>query len=175
MNETGDKAVFKMERIWAPWRMSYISGNKPECCVFCIPDNSSGDREQLVLYRSISSYIILNLYPYTNGHLMVIPYRHTSSLDVLDDTDLLDFMKTLRFARKVLEKAFSPQGFNIGMNLGSAAGAGVAEHLHFHVVPRWNGDANYMTVTADTRVIPEALPETYDRLLHVINSLAGGG
>ena len=153
-----------MERIWAPWRMGYIAGDRPDRCVFCVGDSRESDRERLILYRSVSSFIILNLYPYTNGHLMVIPYRHTESLDDLDASELLDFMNTLRLARQGLEATFSPQGFNIGMNLGRASGAGIAEHIHFHIVPRWNGDTNYMTVLADTRVIPESLIATYDRL-----------
>ncbi|GAM10043.1 AP-4-A phosphorylase [Geobacter sp. OR-1] len=165
-----------MERIWAPWRMAYINEDKPAGCVFCIdPDQDRArDREKLILYRSVASFIILNLYPYTNGHLMVIPYRHTSSLDDLDDVELLDFIKTLRLARRGLIEALSPQGFNIGMNLGLAGGAGVAEHLHFHIVPRWGGDTNFMTITADTRVVPEALTATYDRLAPIFDSLAPG-
>ena len=163
-----------MERIWAPWRMGYINGDKPEDCVFCIPEGRENDPDRLILHRSASSFIIMNLYPYTNGHLMVIPFKHTSTLDDLDDLELLDFMKTLRLARRGLEKVFSPQGFNIGMNIGLAAGAGVAEHLHFHIVPRWNGDTNYMTVMADTRIIPEALTATYARLAPVFIALCDG-
>jgi len=163
-----------MDRIWAPWRLEYITGEKSENCVFCLPDLCEHDRERLVLHRSSSAFIIMNLYPYTNGHLMVIPYRHTSTLDDLADSELLDFMKTIRLARQGLERAFSPQGFNIGMNLGHAAGAGVADHIHFHIVPRWNGDANFMTVTGDIRVIPESLQATYDRLVPVFNSLTCG-
>jgi ATP adenylyltransferase len=154
--------------------MGYISGDKPDACVFCLNEADVGDRERLILHKSVSSFIIMNLYPYTNGHLMVIPYRHTSSLDELDDPELLDLMKALRLARKGLESAFSPQGFNIGMNLGAAAGAGIADHLHFHIVPRWNGDTNFMTVTADTRVIPESLTSTFDKLAPIFSVLAGG-
>lgn len=163
-----------MDRIWAPWRIGYITADKPAGCVFCVGDGDAGDRDRLILYRSTFSFIIMNLYPYTNGHLMVIPYRHTSALDDLDDAELLDFMQTLRLARRCLELAFSPQGFNIGMNLGHAAGAGVEEHLHFHVVPRWHGDTNFMTVTADLRVIPEAMQATYDNLATVFASLCSG-
>lgn len=164
-----------MDRIWAPWRMGYITADKKtEGCVFCDSEGGGSDRDRLILHRSSSSFIIMNLYPYSNGHLMVIPYRHTSTLDNLNDGDLLDLMKTLRLAQRGLEAAFSPQGFNIGMNLGHAAGAGVAEHLHFHVVPRWHGDTNYMTVTADIRVIPEAMMVTYDKLAPVFSALARG-
>ena len=160
-----------MDRIWAPWRMGYIEGVKPEGCVFCLEQSVEGDRERLVLHRSSFSFIIMNLYPYTNGHLMVIPCKHTSSLDDLDEAELLDFMKTLRLGRMLLERAFAPQGFNIGMNLGQAAGAGVADHLHFHIVPRWIGDSNYMTVTSETRVIPESLSATYEKLAKVMAAL----
>lgn len=164
-----------MERIWAPWRMGYIDGPRPDGCVFCLEHGESTDSQHLVIHRSVHSFIIMNLYPYTNGHLMVIPYRHTSSLDDLNDAELLDFMNTLRFARKLLEVAFAPQGFNIGMNLGQAGGAGVVDHLHFHVVPRWNGDSNFMTVTAETRVIPEALSVTYEKLVKVAADLLEKG
>ena len=153
-----------MERLWAPWRMGYITADKPAGCVFCIGNGRGGDRERLVLHRSERSYVIMNRYPYSNGHLMVIPYRHISSLDDLGDGELLDLMKTLRLARRAIESVLSPQGFNIGMNLGHAAGAGVDDHIHFHIVPRWQGDTNYMTVTADIRVIPEAMAATFSKL-----------
>lgn len=160
-----------MDRIWAPWRMEYLTGAKSEGCIFCVGEGVENDRERLILHRSSRSFIIMNRYPYTNGHLMVIPYRHCSSLDDLGDAEIIDLMNSLRLARKVLESACSPQGFNIGMNLGLAGGAGVADHIHFHLVPRWNGDTNYMTVTAETRVIPESLTATYDRLKGVIGPL----
>jgi ATP adenylyltransferase len=124
----------------------------------------TGDRERLILSRSSYSLMMLNRYPYTGGHLMVAPLRHTAELDELADSELLDLMHMLRNGRSLLQRVVRPDGFNIGLNLGKAAGAGVAEHLHIHIVPRWNGDSNFMTVIGDVRVIPEGLMATYDQL-----------
>jgi ATP adenylyltransferase len=124
----------------------------------------TGDRERLILSRSSNSLMMLNRYPYTGGHLMVAPLRHTAELDELADSELLDLMHMLRNGRSLLQRVVRPDGFNIGLNLGKAAGAGVAEHLHIHIVPRWNGDSNFMTVIGDVRVIPEGLMATYDQL-----------
>ena len=151
-----------MERIWAPWRMSYVSNNSANRgCIFCPSEN--GDRERLILVRSEKTLLMLNRYPYTGGHLMVAPLRHTAELDDLDDPELLDLMYMLRKGRSLLRRVANPDGFNIGINLGKAAGAGVAEHLHIHIVPRWNGDSNFMTVVGDVRVIPEGLMAAYDQ------------
>ncbi len=154
-----------MERLWAPWRIEYILADKPEGCIFCVGDNPEIDRERLILHRGVASLVMLNRYPYTNGHLMVAPYRHTSDLDQLSDAEMLDLFKTVRLCRTILLQTATPQGFNIGINLGKAAGAGVDEHIHIHIVPRWNGDTNYLSVIADVRVMPENLLTTYDRLL----------
>lgn len=152
-----------MERIWAPWRMSYVSNNTPDQgCIFCPSEH--GDRERLILARSGNSLLMLNRYPYTGGHLMVAPLRHTAELDDLDDAELLDLMHMLRKGLALLRGVVNPDGFNIGLNLGKAAGAGVEEHLHIHIVPRWNGDSNFMTVIGDVRVIPEGLMAAYDQL-----------
>ncbi len=153
-----------MERLWAPWRMEYILLDKPEECIFCVPECPECDRERLILHRTPLSLVMLNRYPYTNGHLMIAPRRHTSEMDTLSAKEMLDLFETLRLCRRVLEETASPQGFNIGINLGRAAGAGIDEHLHIHIVPRWNGDTNYMTVIDDIRVMPENLLTTYDRL-----------
>lgn len=153
-----------MERLWAPWRIEYILNEKPGGCIFC-PIDGTADRERLILYRSPLSLVMLNRYPYTNGHLMIAPVRHTADLDSLSEAEMLDLFEAVRLSRKVLEDVASPQGFNIGINLGKAAGAGVDEHLHIHVVPRWNGDTNYMSVISDVRVMPENLLATYDKLL----------
>lgn len=154
-----------MERVWAPWRMEYItSGEKPDSCIFCVANDEGADRERLILYRSTYSYAMLNRYPYTNGHLMAIPYRHTADPAELDQVELLDLMTTVTLCKKALDEVYSPQGFNIGMNLGKAAGAGVDDHIHFHIVPRWNGDTNFMSVLAEARVLPEALGVTMERL-----------
>lgn len=153
-----------MDRIWAPWRMEYINDTKPQGCFFCLAGKNETDRENLVLHRTSQSIVMLNRYPYTSGHLMVAPIRHTAELDSLSDGEMLDLFRAVRLCRNVLQKVASPQGYNIGMNMGRAAGAGVEDHLHIHIVPRWNGDTNFMTVVADLRVIPEGLLNTYDRL-----------
>jgi len=154
-----------MERIWAPWRMDYILDEKPHGCIFCLGERSEeDDRQNLILLRTPLSLVMLNRYPYTNGHLMVAPRRHTAELDALSNDEMLDLFRTVRLCRGVLQAEASPQGFNIGLNLGRAAGAGIEDHLHIHVVPRWNGDSNFMTVVADVRVVPEGLLTAYDRL-----------
>ena len=154
-----------MERLWAPWRMEYILNDKPSDCIFCLPPDPDADRERLVLHRTPTSLIMLNRYPYTNGHLLVAPLRHTGEMDDLSELEMLDLFKSLRLCRSILQQTAHPDGFNIGMNLGRSAGAGVEEHLHLHIVPRWNGDTNFMSVVPDVRVMPENLLCTYDRLL----------
>lgn len=153
-----------MKRIWAPWRMDYILDEKPCGCIFCLGGQSAQEREDLILFKSPLSLVMLNRYPYTNGHLMAAPLRHTSDLDSLSGEEMLDLFRIVRLCRKVLEVEASPQGFNIGLNLGRAAGAGIEDHLHVHIVPRWNGDTNFMTTVADVRVVPEGLLTAYDRL-----------
>ena len=159
-----------MKHLWAPWRISYISAEKPAGCIFC-PSQES-DRERLILLRSEYSLLMLNRYPYTGGHLLAAPLRHTADPDELSETEWLDLVRMLRRARSILTTAAQPDGFNIGMNLGAPAGAGVEEHLHLHIVPRWSGDSNFMAVINDTRIIPEGLAEVYDRLLPL--TAAGG-
>ncbi|MBF0506913.1 MAG: HIT domain-containing protein [Nitrospirae bacterium] len=153
-----------MKTLWAPWRMEYILGRKDLECLFCVKPGEQKDRENLILYRGACAYVIMNKYPYNNGHLMVVPYIHTSSLENLRDADLLDIMKLTRFSIDCLAGAFHPEGFNVGVNIGEVAGAGIKEHLHVHVVPRWAGDSNFMTVTGEIRVMPEHLLDTYDKL-----------
>ena len=154
-----------MERIWAPWRMEYILADKPEGCILCVASYPSGDRDRLILHRTASSFVMLNRYPYSNGHLMVSPFRHVASLEALTDEELLDLMKCVRLCCRILSDAAATQGFHIGINVGKAAGAGVDDHLHVHVVPRWAGDTNFMTVIGDVRVMPENLLASYDLLL----------
>lgn len=156
-----------MKQLWAPWRMTYIRGESEvpaSGCVFCLPEETAGDRDRLVLHRGAHAFVIMNKYPYTNGHLMVAPYRHTADPGALSEAETLEMHQLLVRARDVLRATAAPHGFNIGMNLGQIAGAGVADHLHLHLVPRWSGDTNFMPVFADVRVIPQHLEETCDIL-----------
>jgi ATP adenylyltransferase len=144
--------------------MEYILAAKPEGCILCIGADTSRDRERLVLHRTPLSSVMLNRYPYSNGHLMVSPLRHTAALQDLSDGELLDLMRTVRRCCCILDTVAAPQGINVGVNMGKAAGAGVDDHLHLHVVPRWAGDTNFMTVIGDLRIMPENLMTTYERL-----------
>lgn len=158
-------------QLWAPWRLQYIeSSGARGGCIFCdFPQQKpANDAANLLVYRGEHSYLILNRFPYANGHIMVVPYRHTDSLDAVSDAEMLDVMRLTRLAVRVLRAAFDPDGFNAGLNLGRVAGAGIADHLHWHVVPRWNGDSNFMPVIADVRVIPESLEVAYRRLTAVV-------
>jgi ATP adenylyltransferase len=153
-----------MEQLWAPWRMDYILGPKPDACVFCLPEDQSGDRERLVLARGRHSFVIMNKFPYNSGHLMVTPRRHVSCITELTVDENVELTRGLAYCTDVLTKVMRPQGINIGLNLGEAAGAGIAAHLHYQMVPRWNGDSSFMAVFSETRVMPQLLASTYDRL-----------
>lgn len=158
------------ERLWAPWRLEYIKKarkGKGECIFVELP-RQSDDRKNLILHRGEHAFVMLNAFPYTNGHLMVAPYLHTADLADLSDEEHLEVGHLIRDSVRWLTAAYEPDGFNIGMNLGVAAGAGIADHLHWHVVPRWQGDTNFMPVVGDVRVLPESLEETYDRLHAII-------
>ena len=148
--------------------MSYIENHtKEEQCVFCAAIASQEDEANLIVFRGPRAFVILNRYPYTSGHLMVVPYDHCSGLDQLDPQTRTEIMELTNQAIQVLKDVYHPQGFNLGMNIGEAAGAGIAEHIHLHIVPRWGGDTNFMSSLADTRVLPEALEETYRRVMAV--------
>lgn len=153
-----------MKHLWCPWRIDYILGPKPDTCVFCLPQHRNEDEERLVLYRGRWVFVIMNKYPYSNGHLMVTPYRHVMNLCDLTPEESGECMEMLRNCTDILQKHMSPQGMNIGLNQGEAAGAGIREHLHFHIVPRWNGDSSFMAVLDEVRVIPQHLTETYAAL-----------
>ncbi len=154
-----------MERLWAPWRIGYIlSDKKEQGCIFCNALKVNNDEEKLILYRSKHSFIIMNLYPYNAGHLMVVPNRHLSSPLELTDEEQLDLFKLVNLGIRTIQKVMKPEGFNLGMNLGKTAGAGIDDHIHIHIVPRWNGDTNFMPTISDTKVISEALKETYKKL-----------
>lgn len=164
-----------MERIWAPWRMEYLLADKADGCILCITHNTASDRDLLILHRTSLSFVMLNRYPYSSGHLMVCPYRHVASIADLTDEELLDMMTSVKLGCSILESVASPDGINVGINMGKAAGAGVDDHLHIHVVPRWNGDTNFMTVISDVRVMPENLLSTYDLLLPAFHAEIGRG
>jgi len=154
-----------MDYLWSPWRMEYIKGEKkPNQCVFCEMLKQNQDKEMLILARGERAFIVLNRYPYNNGHLMVVPYEHKASLNDLDAETRFEIMELLNRVEAMLDNEYHPDGINMGINIGAAAGAGVAEHLHFHVIPRWNGDVNFMGSVALTRVLPEDLEQTYLRM-----------
>ena len=161
-----------MKHIWSPWRLEYLTAGKKPGCIFCNAVQSSDDRENLVLYRGELAFLILNRFPYNNGHLMVVPDRHVGSLDALTPDERAELMELTRRAEVALTEAYHPHGLNMGINLGKAAGAGVLDHLHVHIVPRWNGDTNYMTVVGQTRVLPEELHQTVARLRPIFARLA---
>ncbi|HDZ23343.1 MAG TPA: HIT domain-containing protein [Desulfobacteraceae bacterium] len=155
-----------MKTMWAPWRMEYIlSDQKSGPCIFCPGDDRDQDEERLILFVGKLSMVIMNRYPYNNGHLLVAPVRHVGTLESLSEEEMLNLLGMVRRSISALKEVMSPEGFNVGLNLGKVAGAGVEEHLHFHIVPRWNGDTNYMTVVGEVRVIPEHINNTYSKLL----------
>jgi ATP adenylyltransferase len=161
-----------MERLWSPWRLSYVTNasGEPSGCVFWF--TSEPGRDDLILVRGRTCYVVLNLYPYNNGHLMVVPNRHIGSLHATTLDEREELIDLTRHAEIALMEAYTPQGINMGINLGRPAGAGVLDHLHIHAVPRWNGDTNFMTVIGDTRVLPESLPDTKKRLQPIFERLA---
>jgi len=152
-----------MEYLWAPWRMEYILGKKKRGCFFCNKLKEKKSKENLILYQGEHVFVVMNKYPYTNGHLMIVPKRHCLSLEQLDNNELKEFFDLLKTSVRALKASFHPHGFNIGMNIGKVAGAG-EDHLHLHIVPRWAGDTNFMPVIGKTKVIPEYLGKTYQKL-----------
>ncbi|MFH1263543.1 MAG: HIT domain-containing protein [Pseudomonadota bacterium] len=157
-----------MNLLWAPWRIRFIlEGLKEPGCVFCKAIRSNDDSKHLILHRSEHSFTILNKYPYNSGHLMVVPNRHTGNFTDLSVEELSDIHQEIQRAVLALTDSMRPQGFNVGMNIGEAGGAGIRDHLHYHVVPRWNGDTNYLPVLGETKVLPEGLEETCARILQV--------
>jgi ATP adenylyltransferase len=154
-----------MEFVWSPWRYDYIAsaGKTPSSCVFCIGEDPSSDADRLVVHRGVHNFVILNLFPYTSGHFMVAPYAHISRFEEAVAPQIAEMMELAQRGMRTLKELYKPEGFNMGMNLGHCAGAGIREHFHLHVVPRWIGDANYMSVVGETRVLPEELAITYRR------------
>jgi len=154
-----------MDYLWTPWRYTYVSTvDKTDGCIFCCLLKVGDDEKALIVHRAEFNFIILNAYPYTSGHVMVVPYEHVDRLNLLPEAGANEMMELTRRLETILTETYQPDGVNLGMNIGKAAGAGVTGHIHMHVLPRWVADANFMTVVGETRVLPEALEETYCRL-----------
>ncbi len=154
-----------MDRLWTPWRYRYISRANPlDGCIFCIKAAENKDAENYIVHRGKLNFVLLNLFPYTNGHLMIAPYQHVATLAETPQDVLAEMIGLTQRAEANLRAAYRPHGFNLGMNVGESAGAGVAGHIHMHVLPRWTGDANFMSTIGETRVLPEELPVTYEKL-----------
>ena len=158
--------------VWAPWRMEYIripEEDKPKGCIFCNKPKDNKDKEDLILYRGKHVFVIMNRYPYSNGHLMVVPYRHISDYSILTKEELYEISDVTQMVIEVLKMTMHPQGFNVGFNLGESAGAGIAEHIHQHIVPRWTGDTNFMPVLCHTKVMVDGLTECWTELKKAFN------
>lgn len=153
-----------MEQLWAPWRLAYIKGPEPEGCIFCTKPAEDRDEDNLIVWRGGTAFVMLNRYPYNSGHVMAVPVRHTGELDDLTPQEVADLWEAVRRSVRALRRALGAQAFNVGVNLGRAAGAGITDHLHVHVVPRWVGDTNFMPVLAEVKVIPQHLLDTYRQL-----------
>jgi len=164
MGQWGESRRDTVDHLWAPWRMSYVDAEETEGCIFCTKPASGDDEANQILHRGDLVFIMLNKFPYNSGHLMVAPFRHLADPLDMSPQESSELLYGIRIAIEVLRLAYQPEGFNIGMNVGHCAGAGYAGHAHVHVVPRWSGDTNFMAVAAETRVVPEALDETYRRL-----------
>lgn len=164
-----------MENLWAPWRMAYITPKTPPSpgCIFCTQPAAHRDEEYHILYRGERCFMMLNLYPYNSGHLMIAPYEHIGTIEKLDAATLADLMAQAQLALKALRLTMKPDGFNMGINEGKVAGAGFADHMHLHIVPRWAGDTNFMPVIADVKVIPEHLDNVYRQLKDALTALSG--
>ena len=152
-----------MKIIWAPWRIKYILGNKGKECIFCRAVKSKDDKNNYVLYRSSKTFVVLNKFPYNNGHIMIAPYKHCADFECLNSEELLDMGEIQKKFTAMIKQVMNPNGFNIGMNVGKSAGAGVADHIHIHIVPRWDGDTNFMPLIGKTKILPESLDSVYDK------------
>lgn len=161
-----------MDKIWAPWRSEYIfQKNEEEGCILCNRAKRDNDEEDYILFRGEHVFIIMNIYPYNNGHLMVAPYKHTSSIAEINDEEGKELFSAVKLGVKILKIGLNPDGFNIGMNMGRVAGAGIEDHIHMHIVPRWNGDTNFMPIFSDTKVLSVSLDETYKLLKKTIEEI----
>ena len=154
-----------MDYLWTPWRYQYVTTlGEPVACVFCAAAQAPDDREWLVVHRAAHNFVIVNRFPYTSGHIMVVPYWHVATLEDVPEEALVELIRLARESEKHLRTIYRPEGLNLGMNIGKSAGAGIAGHIHLHVLPRWSGDTNFMTVVSETRVLPEDLEVTWERL-----------
>lgn len=161
-----------MDRIWAPWRSKYIlNADQEDGCILCNRVRNDADSKNYILFRGERTFIIMNIFPYNNGHLMVAPYKHTGQLEDLDPEDGKEIIMSVSLGVRALRKAFQPDGFNVGMNIGRVAGAGIEDHVHMHIVPRWNGDTNFMPVLADTKILSVSLDEAYKLIRKSIEEL----
>jgi ATP adenylyltransferase len=156
------------QRLWAPWRLDYIKGPKPDECIFCSKPAADDDEASYIVGRGEHCFAMLNTFPYNNGHLMVSPYEHVPTIEELDDEVLLELMKLTQRSLGALREVYDPEGFNVGINLGKVAGAGVEGHVHLHVVPRWGADTNFMPVIGSTRVLPQSLKDSYAALANAL-------
>jgi ATP adenylyltransferase len=159
-----------MERLWAPWRMEYINSAREGegGCIFCDLPAEGDDEKNLILTRGEKAFVILNKFPYNSGHLMIAPFRHVGEVEKLEDDEAVDLHHLMQKSLKALKEAMTPDGFNIGMNLGQVAGAGMPDHVHWHVVPRWSGDTNFMPVVGETKVLPQGIVDSYEKLRRVL-------
>lgn len=165
-----DKRKGSQDILWAPWRMEYIvNSEKVSGCIFCEKPKENNDQKNLIVDRGDYTFIIMNKYPYNNGHLMIVPYRHIADLSELTEKEKFELIDSLARTEKHLKKVMNPHGFNIGMNLGRIAGAGIDDHLHFHIVPRWGGDTNFMPILGNTKVVSEGLMQTWKKLRDVFD------
>ncbi len=167
-----DRDSEPMQRLWAPWRMEYIEkADRAPGCIFCTKPAEEDDRRNGIVYRGKTALIMMNAFPYNTGHLMIAPYKHTADLYEMNDEELLETSRLVRYSVGLLKAAMGPDGFNLGVNLGRTAGAGIADHIHWHVVPRWDGDTNFMPVAANTKVLPESLEATRDKLVRAMERM----
>ena len=165
-----------MDRLWATWRMPYIDSlkEKDQGCIFCEKPKAEEDKESFIIHRRAKTFVILNTFPYNPGHIMIAPYRHVRRISEFDSAEMGEVMDLLALSEEVLEEVFRPNGINVGVNLGRSAGAGVPGHIHVHLVPRWEGDSNFMPVFANTKVLPQGLEDTYVRLREAYGRRGGG-
>ncbi len=160
-----------MKALFAPWRIEYIKMEKPDGCVFCTLPEENNDEKNLILKRGKHAFVIMNNYPYNPGHVMVVPFRHVGNWESLKDEEVIEINMLVRLMIKAIKNTMNPEGFNMGVNMGRVAGAGIVDHVHVHIVPRWNGDTNFMPVLSDTKVIPQAIRETYNMLKEEIEKI----